>query len=650
MVREMPPALIDDKGKPVSLGMEIGRGGEGAVYDLIDRPDFVAKIYLARPGKVQVEKLAAMASAGTGELAKLSAWPSGLIVDRGNAIGFLMPKISGFKPAFELYGPKLRLQKFPKADWRFLIRAAANTARVAAVIHDAGHVIGDINHGNMVVGQDATVRLIDCDSFQVSLGGRTWLCDVGVPTHQPPELQGISFSGLTRTRNHDSFGLAVLIFQMLCMARHPFSGKWLGAGEQPSIEDAIKAFRYAYSANQTLTRMAPPPGSLPINAVGAPISALFERAFSRVGVQPNGRPAAVEWISALSHLEASVRQCNSIPSHYFLKDIQSCPWCAIELRSGTNLFPVTFIRASSGIDGFMVLWQQAEAISLPSSGIRLVAPTPSKPLPWAKKAGSIRRFSAIGFGGLTIAASWASMGSSSVPPNTHLFAGLMIPALLVTLGILNLTGRQAFREFKSVEKKWKSLSSRMASNRDASRASEIKSKIRNLKSEYDAAVATKQSKLAALHADRKNRQLLHYLDGFRIAGAGISGIGPGKAAILQSYGVETAADVIESRISQIPGFGPKTVQKLVAWRNQKAQGFRFNPHEPVAASDIAAVENVFTRKRCDLEQRLTSFLADLRGAVAAAIRYHDDVEREKILLEPEYAHAIGNKKAVSLLP
>src|SRR5208337_3469303 len=97
-----------------------------------------------------------------------------------------------FRPAFELYGPKLRLQRFPKADWRFLARAAGNTARVFNVVHSAGHVIGDVNHGNLVIGQDATVRLIDCDSFQITAAGKTWFCEVGVGTHQPPEMQGRS--------------------------------------------------------------------------------------------------------------------------------------------------------------------------------------------------------------------------------------------------------------------------------------------------------------------------------------------------------------------------------------------------------------------------------------------------------------------------
>jgi DNA-binding helix-hairpin-helix protein with protein kinase domain len=454
----MPAALIDDQGQPVALGLEIGRGGEGAVYDLIGRPDLVAKLYLVPPSKDQVKKLLAMSLAKSEKLFKLSAWPAGLVLDRGNAIGFLMPKISGFKPAFELYGPKLRLQNFPKADWRFLIRAAANTARAVSAIHDAGHVIGDINHGNMVVGQDATVRLIDCDSFQVSIGGRTWFCDVGVPTHQPPELQSVSFSGITRTRDHDAFGLAVIIFQLLCMARHPFSGKWLGPGDPPSIEDSIKNFRYAYSLNHAHTRMAPPPGSLPMTALGDPISLLFEQAFSRPCVQKNARPSGIEWSTALIGLEENLRQCSLVSSHYFLKGISTCPWCTIEAQSGAILFPVTFIKSTSSADGFMALWQQVEAVMLPVQKPPLSIPILPRPSIAARKAGRFRKASVVGLA--TYAAS-VCFGLPSIQSNPELLVELISPALFVFVLILNFAGKKFFLDFKVYKEKWQILGSRL---------------------------------------------------------------------------------------------------------------------------------------------------------------------------------------------
>jgi hypothetical protein len=87
------------------------------------------------------------------------------------------------------------------------------------------------------------VRIYDCDSFQIASNGRHWLCEVGVDTHQPPEMQILpNYKTAIRAANHDFFGLAVLIFQMLCIARHPFSGTFVGRGEASSISDAIKSF------------------------------------------------------------------------------------------------------------------------------------------------------------------------------------------------------------------------------------------------------------------------------------------------------------------------------------------------------------------------------------------------------------------------
>jgi DNA-binding helix-hairpin-helix protein with protein kinase domain len=71
-----------------------------------------------------------------------------------------------------------------------------------------------------------------------------------------------SYAGVTRTPNHDNFGLAVLIFQLLCMGRHPFAGRFLGTGDPPSIPEAIARSRYAYSRDRQRTMLAPSAGSL----------------------------------------------------------------------------------------------------------------------------------------------------------------------------------------------------------------------------------------------------------------------------------------------------------------------------------------------------------------------------------------------------
>ena len=317
------------------LGNEIGRGGEGAVFELRDKPHLVAKIYSKEPDQEKAEKILAMVRLKNERLLKLSAWPmEAYHSSSGKLAGFIMEKLDGYRPIFELYNPNIRLQMFPRADWRFLIHAAINTARAFAGVHECGHVVGDVNHANLFVAHDATVKFIDTDSFQIHDAGRHWLCEVGVSTHQAPEMQGqSSFKGIVRTPNHDNFGLAVLIFQLLFLARHPFSGQFLGSGDMP-IEQAISECRFAFSSESR--QMAPPPASLLLTDLTPQVRLHFERAFSK---QSRLRPMPAEWISALEELVANLKQCRMNPAHHHIADLSSCPWCHIELKSGCLLFP-----------------------------------------------------------------------------------------------------------------------------------------------------------------------------------------------------------------------------------------------------------------------------------------------------------------------
>jgi DNA-binding helix-hairpin-helix protein with protein kinase domain len=224
----------------------IGQGGEGAVYDIAACAEYVAKIYpqpLSRERSTKIQWMAAYANQIVRDFA---AWPTGLLFTKaGRApIGLLMPKVANRKDIHKLYSPKSRRDEFKRADWRFLIRAAVNTTKAFGAVHSTGCVIGDVNEGSILVAQDATVRLIDCYSFQVISNGQRFACEVGVETFTPPELQGRNLREVTRTTNHDNFGLAIMVFLLLFMGRHPFAGRFLGKGEMP-IAKAISELRSA---------------------------------------------------------------------------------------------------------------------------------------------------------------------------------------------------------------------------------------------------------------------------------------------------------------------------------------------------------------------------------------------------------------------
>src|SRR5262249_8573270 len=162
-----------------------------------------------------------------------------------------------------------------------------------------GCVIGDVNESGFLISSKATSVLIDSDSFQVTSAQRRFLCQVGKPEYTPPELCGARLDQLTRAPNHDNFGLAVLVFQLLFMGRHPFAGRFSGTGDMP-IERSIAEYRFAYSSQSTTTKMQPPPGAPLLTDFPTYIGHAFETAFGKSGL--SGRPAAATWITLLQNL------------------------------------------------------------------------------------------------------------------------------------------------------------------------------------------------------------------------------------------------------------------------------------------------------------------------------------------------------------
>lgn len=583
------PALFDLAGRPLDLGSELGSGGEGAVYEIRDRPDVVVKRYHKPLDAAKSAKIVAMAKLGNERLLKLTAWPTEPIQARsgtGPIAGFIMPKISGHKQAFSLYGPKLRLQEFPTAGWQFLIRSAENAARAFKIVHENGQVIGDVNHGNLLVGSKATVQLIDCDSYQISINGFRWFCEVGTPTHQPPELQNIrTYKGVVRTPNHDNFGLAVIAFQMLFMARHPFSGRFLGTGEMP-MERAISEYRFAYGANAAAMQMQPPPASLGLNGVTRDVAVLFERAFSRQGSEQNGRPRADEWVTALQDLERHLKTCGVNPAHQFLDTLRNCPWCEIEAATGVPLFQVVLAGSAQTGLSIAVLWAKLD--SVPNPG-----PPPALPR----------------VDGRTVTLSPAGLDLQQATFGTKLAAGF--------LALIGISSRIQFRQ-KQIETRaadardrWQNISNSWDSYNSSKAFDDLLSYLQNLRSQYDALAQKRLQELQKLESNRYAVQLNAHLDRCRISHARIAGVGAAKKATLQSYSIETAADIVDHRVLAVPGFGPALLSNLKRWRDQQQRRFVFDPSKGVDLAAKNAVERQILTEKLDLERKLNEGLAKL---------------------------------------
>jgi DNA-binding helix-hairpin-helix protein with protein kinase domain len=115
-------------------------------------------------------------------------------------------------------------------------------------------------------------------------------------------------------------------------------------------------------------------------------------------------------------------------------------------------------------------------------------------------------------------------------------------------------------------------------------------------------IPAKRSKaFEQLKQDHRNLQLDGFLDQFEIEDAKIDHIGPARKRTLESYGIETAADLVPNRISAVPGFGPNMVERLMKWRRSLEPRFIFDPKKAIDPRAIFKVEQQIETRRGELE-------------------------------------------------
>lgn len=596
--------VCDNAGHPVPLGAEIGRGGEGVVFAVEGRSDLVAKLYHSTISAQRADKLRLMSHLRTEELLKIAAWPISTLhrSPSGPVVGILMPNVTGYRKIHDLYVPKSRMAEFPSASWRFLMHTAANLARAFSVVHKHQCVIGDVNPENIVVSQQATVKLVDCDSFQMHTAQRYYFCEVGVPTHQPPEMLSLpSFRGVVRTPVQDNFGLAVIIFQLLMMGRHPFVGRYLGTREM-MLEDCIKEHRFAYGNNAVQQHVKPPPHALSLEVLSDRLAAMFHLAFLSSGATLV-RPSADDWIEALEGFAKVIKPCVSNEGHAYYARLRSCPLCEIEAKIGASLFVILGTISQIGQDAFdlSLAWARIEQIQAPGAlpGLPSAASLRIPPASWALQAGQRRRLRNV------LGAAIAILGIALllISDGFWYFLILTLVGSLVA-DVRNTTGNkaklerdQAYARWKSIEQEWQ------VQTRDVAFVAK-KKELQDTRDQLTNLPKVRQERLNRLEAERRSRELRIFLERHRIRAAVVDGIGPGRTATLESYGIETAADVVMSDIYAIPGFGTTLTASLMAWRRSVERAFAFDAKKGISARDIAALDTELAIMRQKLQQRL----------------------------------------------
>lgn len=635
--------VYDARGQNVPLGKHLGSGGEGAVYEVDNALHLVAKLYHVPVTPEKVAKLTAMVQVANPALSKIAAWPTGTLHSRpnGQLTGLLMPNVGHCRAIHELYSPAHRKIAFPTADWAFLIHVARNVASALTMIHAQGHVVGDVNQGNVVVAPDATVRLIDCDSFQIRVNGQPHLCEVGVAHFTPPELQGRSFRGIERTPNHDNFGLSVLVFHLLFMGRHPFAGRFHGRGDMP-IEKAVQEFHFAFSRVVPTRQVSPPPHSLDLTQISHAVAALFEQAFSQQAAKGGTRPSAQEWVTALESFRRELRTCASSPGHKYFTSLRQCPWCAIERNGGPDFFiaiaVTATVRVSSGFD-LEKAWSAIAALSPPEATatptIAPSAPIQGTPLPLGLNLTPNQvLFSGLG----TVVIAIATL--------TVLPVALAIVISVVWVAFFNSAPyiqerakrsqalKTAQLALDSVKVRWRKEAEEQQENFSLKRR-----ELERKRTEYRELHPSYQRDRLRLEANQREAQLKGFLEQHFIDKYEIPGVGRGRRATLASYGIETAADVTRQALDKVPGFGPVLTNELINWRKRLETQFHFDPRKGINPGDITALDQRYAWKRVPLERALSSGPQDLQRLRSVATQQKATRQQELSQLTHHLAQA-----------
>lgn len=605
-------------GSVVDAGVKLGEGGEGVVYEALDGQRAV-KLYHKPLAGAAADKLRAMVSLETLGLAAQAAWPEALIAGPGGAIaGFVMQKAVEPFDIHAVYSPRDRRDKLPRADWRFLVHVAANLAAAFHAAHEAGVVIGDVNHGSVRVGKDGRVRLIDCDSYQITHSGKTLRCGVGVDAYTPPELQGVSLADVDRTRDHDAFGLAVLIFQLLFMGRHPFAGAPRVPGAPTDIPAAIAARAYAYADKGALLK--PPPSAPPIGLVSPDLVSLFEQAFAGKGP----RPSPLAWHQALMAFAPSLVPCPASSRHQTPSHLNACPWCAFD-KAGVAFFPST-VTAGAALDlnrfdpsVFEAAWNRidaaqaqikavtAQACPYPTSGAglppgiqtdldRAIKAGPP-PATQARLIGWARRVLAVA---TLLTALWMLAFVSLDMAGVAIIAGLGLQLLTRGLpGASREAVTKAHAELRRVcDKRWQDVHLVLDQVEDDDPSGQRKKDGRTL-------IRQIRSLQKQLTDAPRAAQLKAFLEKFPLQEGSVSGIGQSRITQLASFGIESAGDIERDAILAVPGFGQQLADRLCTWRDDLAKRFRFNASAPVKAADLQRFER-------ELRKPLAHFQEELR--------------------------------------
>jgi DNA-binding helix-hairpin-helix protein with protein kinase domain len=628
----------------------LGKGGEGAVYEISGQPDLVLKIYNDQLDVAKVRKLELMASFTHAKVKEYAAWPLDTVVDsKGNTVGFVMKKLVNYVPLHMLFSPMDRKKLFPDKGYNFLVHVAKNLASAFYTLHAAGLIIGDVNEGNILVSNQGMIAFIDCDSFQVQDGNTYFYCEVGIPRYTPPELlEKSSFQNVVRNENTDSFSLAVLIFQLLFLGRHPFAGRNI-SNEDIDEETAIRKHLFAFSLNNKKKQLLPPVDSFDIHYLSPGLIELFHTAFEK----RDARPLPVSWITELNEFLQQMVTCSKTSLHVYPASIHHCPWC--EFREKRNILYflddsllqgyTAFADIESFIQGFRIEKLQFAPIDINS--------LPAKQLkanPVDKKYYRFRWYHRIAIFlliSIAIAGSIAILLSSY--PFLVLLGGIAFHVIRKTLPWKRIIEEELFS--RNMEQVMIKLKLEAAIN-EYNHSSEVKQynkivrKLEQLIQQYKDLPLEVQIKRKAAEEEHYNEQLHLFLQSFSIQDHTILNIGNSRKQSLYAAGIYTAADISKLHTVKVQGIGPKYIQTLFSWQIQMSTQFVYQPDMVAVNSKCQQIQLEIETMKKSLEDNIRKEYQSLQYVKANFPHQQVQLKNNILFLHTQHLQAVADYEAL----
>jgi len=226
-------------GHEFRLGALISAGGEGSIYET-QLAGQVCKIYhQTRLTTLKKRKIELMVSRRIDRPG--ICWPTEIVTDiAGEFVGYLMPRAAGTTMQRAMFVKPVLEKKFPNWRRRDLVNVAGTFIDHISYLHSLNIIVGDINPLNLLVTEDSTkLWMVDTDSFQIE----NFPCPVGTINFTPPEIQGRNYSEFLRTKDHELFAVATMIFMILFPGKPPYSQQ---GGGTPAENIKSKNFPYPF--------------------------------------------------------------------------------------------------------------------------------------------------------------------------------------------------------------------------------------------------------------------------------------------------------------------------------------------------------------------------------------------------------------------